>query len=203
MPFYPTIHPLAFVNSSITQIVCTFSISLSLFKHSFVSIAIGINLYSRSMLHIFLPISFISSTCLRMNIYSIAMGFIIFPLSLICVPVNMCKFPLPSCFSFHPHTLVLGSIGPYLDTISMFQSSFPFSIVLDSSLQFYNSLFFWLLIRIILLICFLLVHSVAYNLPILPNFICKVFTIIPDNHISSIVTISLRIILFRLGLRIL
>ena len=60
-----------------------------------------------------------------MGINAISVSFVLEPLALIDITVSMPKSPLAMSFIIFPHSIVLGTIRPYLYTPPMTIKTFP------------------------------------------------------------------------------
>ena len=119
--------------------------------------------YSKTMLHVIFPETFIFGT-IFMLINSKTVGFIIGPLSYKHISIDMLKPTEAICFIIFPLPYIFGTINPYLLTISISEIAFPLSRIDSSSWKFkWISFFLWLIfvflrvyiLRLITIDCFL------------------------------------------------
>jgi hypothetical protein len=82
------------------------------------------------MLHVILPVTFISGPGLDMDEDAIAIGLIILPLPLVVISISMREFPLSFGLVVAPLALVNGPIRPLLPTITISHGAQPLSLVL-------------------------------------------------------------------------
>ena len=93
------------------------------------------------MLQIILPVPFVPCP-VHMDVNTIAVGFIIVPLTLEHIAVNMPELALAASFIESPVPLVPSSIRPDLDAIAMLHISKPLALVHSPVLKDYFTLIF-------------------------------------------------------------
>ena len=111
------------------------SIPFSMLEHAFVSVAVSILLDSRTMSHVVVPIPRVARRRLSVSIESIPIRFVIFPLTVINISVDVEKFSFSIRFVVFPLTDVLGSVGPDLSAEALADVSVPLSFIFDPILE--------------------------------------------------------------------
>jgi hypothetical protein len=87
----------------------------ALFVSSFITATVLPALHSLAILKIILPVAFVLGS-IDVNVDAEAIGFIVFPLTLIDVTVSVPEFSTAVCLVFAPFSFILGVIWPDLDT---------------------------------------------------------------------------------------
>jgi len=86
------------------------------------------------MLQVVFPVPLVAGP-VHVDIYTIAVGLIIVPLSLEDIAVNVPELALAACFVEPPIPLVAGTIRPDLDTIAMLHIAQPLSLIHSAVLE--------------------------------------------------------------------
>jgi hypothetical protein len=107
------------------------------------SINLFTNFFSKAMLKIIFPSSFIMSS-IYMFIDTISISFVISPLTFIDISIYVKEFTIPICFIHLPITFIFSTIRPTLDTITISHVSTPLPFVSCSTFKHkIRSLFSW------------------------------------------------------------
>jgi len=107
------VNPVAYVNAFIGPLVCALSPLLSILKHTIIFWPIFKLFFSRSILVVIFPESFISLS-VRVHINSEPISSILEKLSCIHITVSVIKSALSLRHSISPVTVILGSVAPCL-----------------------------------------------------------------------------------------
>jgi hypothetical protein len=86
------------------------------------------------MLQVVFPVPLVAGP-VHVDIYTIAVGLIIVPLSLEYIAVNVPELALAACFVESPIPLVAGTIRPDLNAIAMLHIAQPLSLIHSAVLE--------------------------------------------------------------------
>lgn len=136
-----TVDPASVVYFPRGVVVSSFSVPPSLLEHPFVPVSVAIYFYARAMLHVIFPVAFVLCIGFSMHEYAIAIGFVILPLSLVIISVDVGKLAFALSLVIDPLPLIHCSIWPLLLAVAIPHVPQPLSFILDSILKSLQRLF--------------------------------------------------------------